>query len=791
MSDNTIKLEIPVLLPDFNGGGDPRLIRLENALQNRKGIQRAHVEREFEPQRLCLHYDPSQISIADVRRTAERVGTQIASRYRHLALTVAGLDCSDCVVVLEHGLKRVEGVLDARASYANQQVFLEYDTATTNRPAIEGRITGLGYRVQRHGVRRWYEQNAGLLFSLASGLLLLTGWAGARFLGFAPQVSLGVYLSAYLAGGWDTARHAWHAVRMRTLDTDLLMVVAALGAAVLGEFAEGALLLFLFSLGHAVEDRTLERARQAIRALAQLSPKTAIVQRDSREVETPVDDLVLDEIVLVRAGTRLPVDGVILKGSSGVDQSPVTGESLPVEKSPGDRVFAGSVNGEGALQVRVTRLARDSTLARITKMVEHAQAQKTPTQQLADRFMRWFVPAVLVGDLLLIFIPPIFGVPLAESFRRAMTLLVAASPCALALGAPAAVLAGVAQAARNGVLIKGGAHLENLGRLRAIAFDKTGTITQGRPRVTDVISDFGFPLGDFSHQSAINNQQSEILRLAAAVESRSAHPLAQAIRSAAQGLPLPAVDEARVITGRGVQALIDDQTVLVGSAELLTEAGLEIPATVQSRLASLEGQGKTAVLVAQAGQLKGLIAVADVLRPGIRQVIAALRRIGLRRTILLTGDNERVAAHIAAEAGLDEIRSGLLPEEKVSAIQQLIGQEFAVAMVGDGVNDAPALAYATVGIAMGGAGTDVALETADVALMGDDLSKLPFAIGLGRATRSLIIQNIALALGVIAFLMSSAVLGWASLGLAVAIHEGSTVAVALNALRLLRYRQLG
>jgi Cd2+/Zn2+-exporting ATPase len=716
--------------------------------------------------------------------------------------------------VLEHGLKRVEGVLDARASYASQQVFLEYDSATTNRSTIEGRIAGLGYRVQRQGVRKWYEQNAGLLFSLAAGLLLLTGWLGARFLGFPPQASLGLFLGAYLAGGWDTARHAWHAVRLRTFDTDLLMLVAALGAAVLGDFAEGALLLFLFSLGHALEDRTLERARRAIRSLAQLSPKTALVQRDGREVEIPVDDIVLDEIALVRAGTRLPVDGIVVSGRSAVDQSPVTGESLPVEKTPGDSVFAGSVNGEGALQVRVTRLAKDSTLARVTKMVEQAQAQKSPTQQLAERFMRWFVPGVLIGDLLLILIPPFFGVPLSESFRRAMTLLVAASPCALALGAPAAVLAGVAQAARNGVLIKGGAHLENLGRLKAIAFDKTGTITQGRPQVTDVIVDFGLPsltgvnIANLPSQSTsinvyslrspelrtglrLQGQQSEILRLAAAVESRSVHPLARAIVSAArdQDLALPAVGETKAITGRGVQALIDGRPALVGSPEMMAEAGMQLPAAIQLQLASLEEQGKTALLVAYDGQLKGLIAVADALRPGIRGVIAALHQLGLRRMILLTGDNERVAAHIAAQAGLDEIQAGLLPEDKVSAIQELIGRELAVAMVGDGVNDAPALAHATVGIAMGGAGTDVALETADVALMGDDLSKLPFAIGLGRATRALIIQNMALALGVILFLMLSAVLGWASLGLAVAIHEGSTVAVALNAMRLLSYRQ--
>jgi Zn2+/Cd2+-exporting ATPase len=782
MPEETLKLEIPLLIPGSSDQKDPRISRLEGALRNRKGIQRVHVssgkdQTGVDFNLLCLHYDPSQVSIEDVRRIASRAGTQIANRYRHLAIPVEGVDCSDCVVVLEHGLKRLDGVMDARASYTGGKVFLEFDSLATNRSIIEKRITGLGYRIQPQGVRRWYEVNHELFFSLLAGALLILGWVGERFLGFPAPVSLGLYLGAYLAGGWDTARHAWQALRMRSFDTDLLMIAAALGAGILGEFAEGALLLFLFSLGHALESRTLERARQAIQSLAQLSPKSAIVRRGDREVEVPVDEIDLDEIAIVRPGIKLPVDGVVSSGHSAVDQSPVTGESLPVEKSSGDKVFAGSINGEGVLEVRVTRLAKDSTLARVVKMVEQAQAQKSPAQQLTERFMRWFVPIVLVGDLLLILVPPLFGVPFSESFRRAMTLLVAASPCALALGAPAAVLAGLAQAARNGVLVKGGAHLENLGRLKAIAFDKTGTITWGKPKVTDIVS-----LDSFD--------RSGVLALAAAVESRSAHPLAQAVVSSARAedLALPDVSEARAITGRGVLAIIEETPALVGSPEFLAESGVLVPPAVHSLMTSLEEQGKTAMLVAHAGQLKGLIAVADVMRPDVPQVIADLRRLGLSKTIMLTGDDDRVAGHIADQAGLSDYRAGLLPEDKVGAIQELIAGDQYVAMVGDGVNDAPALAQATVGIAMGGAGTDVALETADVALMGDDLSRLPFAVGLGRATRSLIMQNLVIALSVILFLMLSAVLGWASLGVTVAIHEGSTVAVALNALRLLGYK---
>jgi len=782
MPEQTLKLEIPLLLPGLVDSQDPRISRLECALRNRKGIQRVHVtpaegDAGSESRLLCLHFDPSQVAIDDVRRIARRAGAQTANRYRQLAIPVEGVDCSDCVVVLEHGLKRLEGVLDARASYAGQRVFLEFDSHVTNRALIESRISGLGYRVQRQGVRRWYERNHELLFSFGAGFLLLLGWAGDRFVGFPPVVSLGFYLGAYLTGGWDTARHAWHALRLRAFDTDLLMITAALGAAFLGEFAEGALLLFLFSLGHALEGRTLEKARQSIRALAQLTPKTALVRRKDREVEVPVDEIGLDETVIVRPGTRIPVDGIVGRGHSAVDQSPVTGESLPVETTPGEKVFAGSINGEAALEVRVTRLAKDSTLARVVKMVELAQAQKSPSQQLTERFMRWFVPLVLAGDLALIILPPLFGVPFQVSFRRAMTLLVAASPCALALGAPAAVLAGVAQAARNGVLVKGGSHLENLGRLKVIAFDKTGTITRGNPEVTDVI-----PLDSFD--------KSEVLALAAAVESRSAHPLAQAIVRAARAerLVLPEARDATAITGRGVQALVGEIPVQIGRTGFLASSGIEVQPAVRDRIVSLEVEGKTSILVAHAGRPVGLIAAADLVRPGLRDVIADLRQLGLTRTVILTGDEARVAAHIAGQADIGDYRAGLLPEEKVGAIQELIAEDGYVAMVGDGMNDAAALAYATVGIAMGGAGTDVALETADVALMGDDLSRLPFVVGLGRATRRLILQNLSIASGAIVFLALSALLDWIGLGVAVAIHEGSTVAVALNALRLLNYR---
>lgn len=776
MNEQTLKLNIPLLIPGLSNHQDACLDRLDQALQSRKGIQRAHIERAENPPVLCLHYDPAVIGIADVRRMAERAGAKIANRFHHEVIAIEGLDCSDCVIVLEHSLKRLDGVLDVRVSYTIQKVFIEYDATKISRAAIQKRIEQLGYRVEAEGVRRWYGENRELLFSLMSGLLLLIGWFGERFFGFPQVASLGLYLGAYAFGGFDIGRHALHSLRERKFDTDLLMVMAALGAAVLGEFAEGALLLFLFSLGHALEERALDRARSAIRSLADLTPKTALVRNNGQEVEVPVESLELEAVVIVRPGTRIPVDGVVLQGSSVVDQSPVTGESVPVEKVEGDTVFGGTINGEGALEVRVTRLAKDSTLARVMQMVEAAQAQKSPTQQLTERFMGWFVPAVLIGDLLLILIPPLFGVPFSVSFLRAMTLLVAASPCALALGTPSAILSGVARAARSGVLLKGGVHLENLGRLRAIAFDKTGTVTRGKPELTDVIA-----TGQLD--------EAGVLALAAAVEARSAHPLALAVVRAAQEQKLEFAEavDARAVTGRGIQAEVDGKPVWLGNLKLFQEAGLSIPRSVLGQAAALEGQGKTTMIVTQDQIPVGIIAVADVVRRNAKQVIAKLHGLGLEKSVMLTGDNDRVAGYIAGEVGVTECYADLMPEDKVKRIKELVEKHRVVAMVGDGVNDAPALAYATVGVAMGGAGTDVALETADVALMADDLSKLPFAVGLGRAARAIIQQNLVIALGVIALLMISSIFGWAGIGWAILFHEGSTILVALNSLRLLSY----
>ncbi len=778
MLEKTHELEIPLVLPGIENEDDACLARLETALQSHKGLQRAHVEREKRPVVLCLHYDPDVISVQDVQRAAERAGVQILNRYHHDLLTIEGMDCSDCVTVIEHSVRRLEGVLSANVNYATQKMRVEYDAQHINRGAIEKCVRSLGYTIPVEGLRSWYQENRELIFSVLSGVLLLIGWVGQGFLGLPAPVAIALYISAYLFGGWDVARHAWHALRTKQFDTDLLMIMAAMGAALLGEFAEGAFLLFLFSLGHALEEGALDRAREAVRALANLAPKMALVRRNDTETEVPVEQLQLADVVIVRPGVRIPVDGEVRAGQSAVNQAPVTGESVPVEKTAGDKVFAGTVNGEGSLDVTVTKLAKDSTLTRVMKMVEDAQTQKSPTQQTVEKFERIFVPSVLIVTALIIIVPPLFGIPFRESFLRAMTLLVAASPCALALGTPATILAGVAKAARNGVLIKGGVHLETLGRLKAIAFDKTGTITHGQPEVTDVMV--------FDAQI----HQDEFLALAAAIENRSGHPLAQAVVRAAQakGVALPTSGDVESLTGRGLRARVNGQPILIGNRKLMDEAKVTIPADSQQKIDMLQSAGKTIMLVARDNQLAGVIAVADTVRAEAATTMHALKRIGIQETVMLTGDNARVARAIAESVGVSTVRADLLPEDKLSAIRTLNEKWGRTAMVGDGVNDAPALANATVGIAMGGAATDVALETADVVLMSDDLSKLPFAVSLGRATRTIIQQNLFIALSVIAVLMLASLMGWAAISVAIIFHEGSTIAVVLNALRLLGYR---
>jgi Zn2+/Cd2+-exporting ATPase len=803
---NTAQIDLPILLPDVADERDACVGRLVAAVGESPGILRTHVVAGDTDRsaHLCLHYDPDVIELAEVERTARAAGAIVTRRFGHAVLPIRAVDGEDAGARIEGALRDAPGVLTAAVNLPAQRVRVEFDRRLTSRATLEATLRELGYEVGEPALppdrdaghahahvgcckpqepvsaeAGWFARNRELTLSLAAGALLAAGVAADWWLG-APRPALLLYLLSYGFGGYDLLRH-WAGVLRSgriSLDIGFLMLLAALGAAALGHWAEGALLLFLFSLAHALEYYALGRARSAIRALAELAPPVARVLREGREVDTPVEFVARGDVVLVRPAERVPVDGTVLHGASAVDQSTLTGESLPVEKSGGDEVFAGTVNGDGALEVVTTRAAGDRTLDRVVRLVEDAQTSKAPTQQFTERFARIFVPSALAAVAAMIVLPPLLGVlDWSTAFYRAMALLVASSPCALALGTPATVLAGVAQGARRGVLFKGGAHLEQLGAIRALALDKTGTLTFGEPAVTDVVPAPGV-------------HADELLRVAAAVERRSQHPLARAVVRHAQEarLPLSEAGELRSFTSRGVRSTLDGLPVAVGSLRLWEDESADPPTAVLGAAARLEHDGRSVILVHHGQRWLGVIGVADRPRDGVRAMLAQLRALGVGPIVMLTGDNPGAGAAIGREVGMDQVHAGLMPEDKLDLIRELRQRYGHVVMVGDGVNDAPALAHASVGIAMGGAGTAVALETADVALMADDLSRLPFAIGLSRQARAIIRQNLFIALAVIALLIGATVTGFAGLGVAVAVHEGSTLLVIANALRLLRYR---
>jgi Zn2+/Cd2+-exporting ATPase len=600
-----------------------------------------------------------------------------------------------------------------------------------------------------------------------------------KYLTGAPDsVVIAFFALSYLFGGTFATIAAVEDLLHRTVNVDLLMVTAAAGAAIVGHWEEGAILLGLFSSSNALEHFALGRTHRAVKSLMDLSPDEATLLRDDLpggEQVVPVAQLATGDRVLIRPGEQIPVDGEIVAGESSIDQAAITGESVPVHRRPGQQVFAGTMNTTGALEVKVTRLAQESTLARIIRIVDEAREQKSRTQRFTDRFEGRYTILVIVGSVLAFLgFWQIGDMTRDDAFYRAITLLVVASPCALVISTPASTLSGLANAARNGVLFKGSGHLENLGMTRVLAFDKTGTLTVGKPVVTDVIPCEG------------GWSERDLLVRAASAERLSEHPLADAIVSSARerGLPLEEALDFRAVPGKGLKAHVDGHEVAIGSPKLFADLGIDLgPASeIADRLRS---EGKTAMLVGDSRRVQGVIAVADTLRPSASGVVGELKDLGVQRIVMLTGDHELVAQAIARQVGVDEVQAELLPEEKLTFIHDL-AEHGNVAMVGDGVNDAPALASATVGVAMGGAGSDVALETADVVLIADDLTKLPYAVALSQRTRRTIIQNLTFSLAVIVVLVVSALTIGIPLPLGVVGHEGSTIIVVLNGLRLLR-----
>lgn len=815
---------------------------LTSVAQGHPAVTEARVEaKEGSGEHLLIRFDGDRAPAGQLRTFIEDSGAVIAERFGHFVFRIGGAIHPRTARRIRDHLRAQIGVIQADVRPVGR-AFVEFDREKTSEaallesvrtlgvelrsfdaealpsnaaagtvdeppPPLDGHHTGPedhdhqeeehrhahgqgGDHEHAHGHGGIFGERTELIFALLAGVLLAAGWLiERRAAGLMPLV---LYVAAYVFGGFFTVREAVENLRQKRFEIDTLMLVAAAGAASLGAWAEGALLLFLFSLGHALEHYAMGRARRAIEALAKLAPERATVRRGTATEEVPVEALQIEDVVIVRPNERLPADGVVIAGASSVNQAPITGESVPVDKAaaadvrldfnkagPEHRVFAGTINGAGVLEVRVARRATETTLARVVKMVAEAETQRSPTQRFTDRFQRIFVPAVLALVGLLMFAWVVRDEPFSVSFYRAMAVLVAASPCALAISVPSAVLSGVARAARGGVLVKGGGPLENLGSLTALAFDKTGTLTEGKPRLTDVD-----PADGVSEQ--------ELLAVAVAVEALSDHPLAAAIaRDGAERLgdrPSAVATDVRSLTGQGVQALVDGAPILIGKPGMFDVGEGPRPSeAVWSDARRLERNGRTVVMVRKGDRYLGSLGLMDTPRPPARRVIERLRALGIERILMLSGDNQSVADAIAQSLKLDEAKGGLMPEDKVRVIQELKAQEGRVAMVGDGVNDAPALANATVGIAMGAAGSDVALETADVALMADDLNHLPFAVGLSRRTSRVIKQNLWVSLGVVAFLIPATLFGL-KIGVAVLFHEGSTVLVVANALRLLAYK---
>jgi Zn2+/Cd2+-exporting ATPase len=753
---------------------------------------------ETNGQSLSIDYDPNTISEESVRQVAARLGPEAQERFDKCVMRLRGRACEACALRLERRAQKIEGVRRARATFVGGVMSVTFDRARLLPEQLIERVRATGAPVTPlsvgrelpHSIWDWCQDHSSDIEAGCTALTfvsIVVGWLAPR-IGLDRTWETAFFIVAYFFGGAFGVQASLRSLRQWTINVDLLMVLAALGAAVVGAPFEGAVLLFLFSLSNVLQAYAMDRTRQAIHALMKLRPDKALTRRDGEIVLLPIEQLVVGDVIIVRPGEGIPLDSVIIEGESSIDESSLTGESIPVFKKAGDPVFAATINQTGGLEIRVSRLAKDSTIEKLIRMVEEAQSEKAGTQRFLDQAEQFYAIGVIGFTLALILFPVVFlNEPFRVAFYRAMTVMVVASPCALIISTPASILSAIGGAARRGVLFKGGVHLERAATIKVVAFDKTGTLTEGKPRVTDIL-----PAGEVSSPSDEMGPDLRLLQMAASVEAKSEHPLASAIVAEAKRQNVRFLDCTgfQSISGKAATGVIGGRRIGVGSVHYFEALDARFDATLAKELDRLQDSGKTCVLVGEiAGEsvhILGGLGVADVLRSDAPQMVRALRSIGIERVVMVTGDNRRVACAIAQQAGVDEFHAELLPEDKVRVLKSLktIGP---VAMVGDGVNDAPALAAATIGIAMGAAGTDVAMETADVVLMSDNLRNIPFAVSLSRRARTVIWQNLFIALSVIVVLVASALGASLPLTLGVIGHEGSTVLVCLNGLRLLAF----
>ncbi|EFI67061.1 Cadmium-transporting ATPase CadA [Lysinibacillus fusiformis ZC1] len=704
--------------------------------------------------------------------------TPIKQEYR-----LQNLSCASCAAKFEKNVKAIPEVQDAQVNFGASKITV---IGAISVDQIEEAGAFDGIKVTQSAAKAlenttpFYRKKENVLAGI-SLLFVILGYLFVGMNGESNPLPIAMFIIAILVGGVGIFKIGFRNLVRFEFDMKTLMTIAIIGAAIIGEWEEAAVVVFLFAVSEALEAYSMDKARQSIRQLMDIAPPTAIIKRAHgehyHEVELPTEDIEIGDILIVKPGQKIAMDGIVISGLSAVNQAAITGESIPVNKTVNDEVFAGTLNEEGALEVRVTKRVEDTTIAKIIHLVEEAQAEKAPSQQFVDRFAKYYTPAIMIIAFLVAVIPPLLVGDWQHWIYQGLAVLVVGCPCALVVSTPVAIVTAIGNAARQGVLIKGGVHLEQLGHIEAVAFDKTGTLTKGQPAVTDIVT-------------TENWSEDYVLQLVAAVEKQSQHPLAKAILNRLHDKKLSELipTDFQSVTGKGAYATVDNQIIYVGSMKWATSL-TSVDQNIENQVKNLQEQGKTVVAAVSNNQLIGLIAIADQLRHESKDVLNKLNALKVKHMVMLTGDAEPTAQAIATSLKMTDVRAGLLPEEKLKAIKDLRAQFGAVAMVGDGVNDAPALATANVGIAMGGAGTDAALETADIALMGDDLTKLPYTIDLSRKTLRIIKENIifALVLKLIALLL--VIPGWLTLWIAIFADMGATLLVVFNSLRLIRSKK--
>jgi Cd2+/Zn2+-exporting ATPase len=699
---------------------------------------------------------------------------------QRMTCRIDGMDCIECAKKIEKAVKDIEGVKQVRVSYTLGKMSLEVEKGKVSVDQLKRSVGILGYKLEKEEGARYEEffswKNHRLVATAVSGILFFLGMV-TEYVIHLDVLYLAFYAGAIVVGGYYIARRGVAAIIEKYLDINMLMVVAVAGSIAIGAYTEGSAIVFLFSLAEMLESFSIARTRKSISELMDFAPNQALVKAGEKEEYYDVNDVSIGDIVVVRPGERVPMDGVVEKGQSSVDESAVTGESKPSKKKVGDLVFAGTLNAEGYLEFRVTKKFEDTVISKIVKLVEEAETKKAPTERLVDRFAKYYTPVVVITAVLVMTIPAfVFAQPFDTWFYRGLVLLVISCPCALVISTPVSVVSAITGATRKGILFKGGAYLERMGQISVVAFDKTGTITRGRPEVEEII-----PLNSYTNE--------EVLKVAASAENRSEHHLARAVMTKAKELEVRALETEsfEAVVGKGVSAVILGRRVHAGSVQFFRDQGIDV-SKHEDLIGEKNREGRTVIVIGTEKEVMGLLTVRDVPRPEAKETIAELKRIGIKKVVMLTGDDEQVAASVAKELGIDEYRARLLPEQKVKAVEEYQREHGPLIMVGDGVNDAPALAAAEIGVAMGVAGTDIALEAADVALMGDDLRTVVYGIRLSRKAARVIKQNVSVSLAVKMLFFALVFPGFITLWLAILIGDlGTSFGVITNAMRLVRY----